>query len=563
MSKWCMLAVAAALALPCSAVLADANDGGAVIAADGGRVLVIRDAGENPDSQAAQVQAIQAEIQALQHQLAELQAANPAPAPKADRPVKIAPDGAKTFSAADIKAAMDQVKANVSSDTWFPLRKKVAALDGRRVSGPEALELLAPLKPEVGPEGWELLQKTFAVAPAQGPKSEVRDRIAHELAERRELAERSEKEEAAERLEVTRRDLSEKAPAWERRPRGDQGEAAEVGEGLKVIVNGQELKLNPGQMMPPKKDGLVSAWVQAQPKPRMEMKPRGENKYGFLGVVPGEVCPPLAAQLGLHDGRGVVVEQVSEGSAAEKAGLRQYDVLTQINDQILYDITQLKKLVAAQRPGTTVRVELIREGRRQSLSATLGGTAVQSWAKEEEEECECEAGEGHEKGEGPAHRGGMPFHFQFNRGGFGQGFGGFGGGFGGFGQGFGGGQQGQFQPGGPFCPMPFGSMPGAQFGGNATFRVQPGNPGQPGQPGQPGMPVPPQVNTWLYGKPGAPSDQHKAPHFEPRSEGGARGEVNGETEELKLFVNGKEFKVGPGNTVTLPPGMTAPVPPQR
>ena len=98
----------------------------------------------------------------------------------------------------------------------------------------------------------------------------------------------------------------------------------------------------------------------------------GKVRRGQLGVGIQEVTSDLAASLNLKDVRGVIVNLVSPGSAAEKAGIRRGDVIVAFNGTPVTDSNSLRNKVAGTQPGTQVNLTILREGREQQVSATLG-----------------------------------------------------------------------------------------------------------------------------------------------------------------------------------------------
>lgn len=96
------------------------------------------------------------------------------------------------------------------------------------------------------------------------------------------------------------------------------------------------------------------------------------EKTAYLGVVTGPVSPQLRAQLDLPEGMGLSVEAVSKDSPAEKAGLRQYDVLKKFNDQMLCAQEQLSVLVKAAGKNTNVSLVVLRGGKEMNVTVTLG-----------------------------------------------------------------------------------------------------------------------------------------------------------------------------------------------
>ena len=99
---------------------------------------------------------------------------------------------------------------------------------------------------------------------------------------------------------------------------------------------------------------------------------KGRVRRGQLGVYVQSVTEDIAQALGLKDARGVVVSGVQKGSAAEKAGLKQGDVITAINGNTVNDSNELRNMVASSQPGSDVTLTIVRDGREQQLKVTLG-----------------------------------------------------------------------------------------------------------------------------------------------------------------------------------------------
>lgn len=98
----------------------------------------------------------------------------------------------------------------------------------------------------------------------------------------------------------------------------------------------------------------------------------GKVVRGYLGIMPQELTPELAAGWGLTEARGVLVGSVSEGQPADKAGLRVKDVITEFNGQKVADVQKFRLLVADTPADKKVPVKVLREGRPMTLSITLG-----------------------------------------------------------------------------------------------------------------------------------------------------------------------------------------------
>ncbi len=101
----------------------------------------------------------------------------------------------------------------------------------------------------------------------------------------------------------------------------------------------------------------------------------GTVRRARLGVRIQQITPDMASSLGLSSTHGALVSTVDEGSPAARAGLKQGDVITQYNGKAVADNNQLRNAVASTMPGTTVPVQILRDGRSQTLQATVGELA--------------------------------------------------------------------------------------------------------------------------------------------------------------------------------------------
>lgn len=102
------------------------------------------------------------------------------------------------------------------------------------------------------------------------------------------------------------------------------------------------------------------------------------QKAAYLGVSTTPVPAPLRQHLGLQEGVGLVAEFIEEGSPAAKAGLKQYDILNKLDDQLLVNAHQLAVLVRARKAGDTVKLSITRGGKSETISATLVEKEVKS-----------------------------------------------------------------------------------------------------------------------------------------------------------------------------------------
>jgi serine protease Do len=96
----------------------------------------------------------------------------------------------------------------------------------------------------------------------------------------------------------------------------------------------------------------------------------GKVRRGLLGVTVQDASQ-LASTLDLKETRGAVVSSVQAGSAAEKAGLKRYDVITALNGEAITDGNYFRNRVASFQPGTEITLTIVRDGKEQQIKATL------------------------------------------------------------------------------------------------------------------------------------------------------------------------------------------------
>jgi len=92
---------------------------------------------------------------------------------------------------------------------------------------------------------------------------------------------------------------------------------------------------------------------------------------GWLGVTMRLVTPDDAEPLGF-EGQGVVILDLNVDGPADQAGLRQQDVITGIDGRPVDNSSVLQNFIARSSPGTEVELGIFRDGRRSTMSVTLG-----------------------------------------------------------------------------------------------------------------------------------------------------------------------------------------------
>ncbi len=97
----------------------------------------------------------------------------------------------------------------------------------------------------------------------------------------------------------------------------------------------------------------------------------GEVRRGQLGVMIQDFTPDLADALGIEAGAGAVVTQVEPDSAAAAAGLQAGDLIVAVDGRPVAGSADLRSQIGLKRTGTTVALDILREGEALTLEATL------------------------------------------------------------------------------------------------------------------------------------------------------------------------------------------------
>jgi serine protease Do len=93
---------------------------------------------------------------------------------------------------------------------------------------------------------------------------------------------------------------------------------------------------------------------------------------GYLGISITPVSEDLADALGLEKNRGEFVARVVEGEGADKAGLKEGDIVLRVDDREVTPEATLSYIVANIKPGTRIPLDILREGKPLKLTATIG-----------------------------------------------------------------------------------------------------------------------------------------------------------------------------------------------
>jgi serine protease Do len=94
-----------------------------------------------------------------------------------------------------------------------------------------------------------------------------------------------------------------------------------------------------------------------------ELRATGHVTRARLGVYIAEVDDDTMTALGLKDKDGALVRQVEKGSAAEKAGIKPGDVITEVDGKHIQGMHELPLIISNHHPGDKVNITLVRDGK--------------------------------------------------------------------------------------------------------------------------------------------------------------------------------------------------------
>ncbi|MBI2974274.1 MAG: PDZ domain-containing protein, partial [Deltaproteobacteria bacterium] len=117
---------------------------------------------------------------------------------------------------------------------------------------------------------------------------------------------------------------------------------------------------------------------------------------GWLGVQVQEVTEELAKSFGLEEGKGALIGEIIGGSPAEKAGFKRGDIVLKFDGHDISKSTDLPPLVVSTPAGKSVEVEILRDGKKQSLTVVIAKQPSDGEAESGEKE---RAGSGQKQAE--------------------------------------------------------------------------------------------------------------------------------------------------------------------
>jgi serine protease Do len=157
-----------------------------------------------------------------------------------------------------------------------------------------------------------------------------------------------------------------------------------IGINTMIITNGPQQSSGVGFAVP------INVAKEILP----QLRSRGRVIRGWLGVQIQDVNEALARSYHLKEARGAIIADVTEGSPADKAGLRPDDVVIGVDGRELRDRSDLTSYIASRPPESTVHLKILRNGAEKDVAVTLGTFPE-----------EVTRADGRSEGEGRSHQG--------------------------------------------------------------------------------------------------------------------------------------------------------------
>jgi serine protease Do len=140
-----------------------------------------------------------------------------------------------------------------------------------------------------------------------------------------------------------------------------------------INLNGKVVGINTAIVGPGGNIGIGLAIPSNMAKFVYDRLVKGEPLVrSVLGVYVSDLNPDVAESLELKEAEGVVISEVAPDSAAEKAGLKRYDIITELDGEKVKKANEFKNRIAMLKPGTEVELTVIRDGKTKTVTAKLG-----------------------------------------------------------------------------------------------------------------------------------------------------------------------------------------------
>jgi serine protease Do len=102
-----------------------------------------------------------------------------------------------------------------------------------------------------------------------------------------------------------------------------------------------------------------------------QLRARGRVSRGYIGVTLRDIDADLQQSLKLTVSKGALVQDISDGSPADRAGLKPYDTIVSLDDRTTANDDELIREIASRPPGTAVHLQVVRDGHPEAITVKL------------------------------------------------------------------------------------------------------------------------------------------------------------------------------------------------
>jgi serine protease Do len=113
-----------------------------------------------------------------------------------------------------------------------------------------------------------------------------------------------------------------------------------------------------------------------------QIQTSGSVKRAYLGVVLQPVNKELADAMNLENQEGVLISEVAKNSPAAAAGLQQGDIILSYNGKPVKNITNLRNEIGLMTPGAPIKLQILRNNHKMTITATLGNVEGETLSAE-------------------------------------------------------------------------------------------------------------------------------------------------------------------------------------
>ena len=139
------------------------------------------------------------------------------------------------------------------------------------------------------------------------------------------------------------------------------------------LVNTQGLVIGVNTAIDPRAQGIGFAIPIDYVKTILsQLEKEGTVRRGFIGIQMGELDDQVAAYLNLKSTEGAFIIQVVPSSPAERAGFREYDVITEMDGQKIKSWREVQKIIARAAIGRELKAKVLRNGKTVPLTIKVG-----------------------------------------------------------------------------------------------------------------------------------------------------------------------------------------------